>query len=133
MSDDGRFTVGSGNIYADLGFEEPELEQTKAKLARQIAAIVKARDLTQVQAAGVLGIDQPKVSALLRGRLGGFSVERLMRLLTRLDQDVDIAVHPKADARPVGRIAVSTPTYTEPATLAAAPARKGKPGGVQVS
>ncbi|HEY7030525.1 MAG TPA: helix-turn-helix transcriptional regulator [Thermomicrobiales bacterium] len=100
------FTVGSGNIYADLGFEEPELEQAKATLARQIGALIRARGLTQIEAAKVLGIDQPKVSALLRGRLGNFSTERLMRLLTRLDQDVDIVVQPKAAARPVGRIAV---------------------------
>ena len=113
MSGHERFTVGSGNIYADLGFEEPELEQTKAKLARQIAAIVKARGLTQVEAAGILGVDQPKVSAMLRGRLGGFSVERLMRFLTRLDQDIEIVVHPKAAARPSGRIVVAYPTHGE--------------------
>ena len=115
MSEQERFTVGSGNIYADLGFDEPELEQTKASLARQIAAIVKARGLTQVEVAGILGIDQPKVSAMLRGRLGGFSVERLMRFLTRLDQDVEIIVHPKAATRPVGRIAVSFQTHGGPA------------------
>ena len=133
MSGDGRFTVGSGNIYADLGFEEPELEQIKANLARQIAAIVKARGLTQVQAAGILGIDQPKVSALLRGRLGGISVERLMRFLTRLDQDVDITIHPKAAAHLVGRIAVSYQVDGEPTALAAAPARKGQNDGMQYS
>jgi predicted XRE-type DNA-binding protein len=107
VNDAKHYVVGSGNIYADLGFDEPELEQTKATLARRIAVIVSARGLTQVEAAAVLGIDQPKVSALLRGRLGGFSVERLMRFLTRLDQDVEITIHPKDAARPVGRIAVS--------------------------
>ena len=128
MSEDTRFTVGSGNIYADLGFEEPELEQTKAMLARQIAAIVKARGLTQAAAAELLGIDQPKVSAVLRGRLGGFSVDRLLRFLTRLDQDIEIVVHPKPAERAVGRIAVSTSTGGEP-TAVAAPARTGVTGG----
>ena len=56
MSDDQRFTVGSGNLYADLGFEEPELEETKAALARQIGALIRERRLTQVQAAQLLGI-----------------------------------------------------------------------------
>ncbi len=133
MSDDSRFTLGSGNIYADLGFEEPELEQTKAKLARQIAALVETRGLTQVEAAGILGIDQPKVSAVLCGRLGGFSVERLMRLLTRLDQDVEITVHPKATRRPFGRIAVFSSTCGEPTAPVAEPARTGKSDGVPLS
>ena len=121
MSEEPRFVVGSGNIYADLGFEEPDLEQTKAMLARQVAAIVKARGLTKAQAAGILGIDQPKVSALLRGRLGGFSVERLMRFLTRLDQDVEIVIHPKGAVRPVGRIVVSGPMHGEAEAKAVLP------------
>jgi predicted XRE-type DNA-binding protein len=118
MSEDRRFTVGIGNIYADLGFEEPELEQTRAMLAREIGSIVRERRLTQVQAATILGIDQPKMSALLRGRLGGFSADRLMRFLTRLDQDVDITVRPKDTDRPRGRIAVSSGAQTRPGTLA---------------
>jgi predicted XRE-type DNA-binding protein len=118
VSEEPRFTIGSGNIYADLGFDEPELEQAKATLARQIGTIIKERGLTQVKAAEMLGIDQPKVSALLRGRLGNFSMERLMRLLTRLDQDIEITVQPKDAARAVGRIAVNYPAHGDAAALA---------------
>jgi predicted XRE-type DNA-binding protein len=121
MSDEQRFIVGSGNIYADLGFEEPELEEAKAKLARQIGALIKERRLTQVQAAKILGIDQPKVSALLRGRLGNFSTERLMKLLTRLGQDVEITVQPTASERQAGRIAVHYLADGVHATIAAKP------------
>jgi predicted XRE-type DNA-binding protein len=107
MTRDSQYTVGNDNIYADLGFEDPELELSKAELARQISALIASQRLTQVRAAEKLGIDQPKVSALRRGRLGGFSLERLMTLLTRLDQDIEISVRPKAETHSSGRIAVS--------------------------
>ncbi|SRR5579871_724978 len=87
-------TAGSGNVFADLGFAEPEEELTKAQLAGHIRRILKHRRLTQVRAAALMGIDQPKVSALLNGRLANFSSGRLMRLLTALGQDVDIVVRP---------------------------------------
>jgi predicted XRE-type DNA-binding protein len=129
MTDSPRFTLGSGNIYADLGFAEPELEQTRAKLARRLADIIKARGLTQIQAADILGLDQPKVSAILRGRLGGLSVERLLRLLTRLDQDVEIVVLPKRSSRPLGHITVSIPTDDQAEALTALSAKTGKTKG----
>ena len=110
MASNTDYTVGSDNIYADLGFDDPGLELSKAQLARQISALIDAQGLTQVRAAERLGIDQPKVSALRRGRLGGFSLERLMTFLIRLDQDVEIAVRPKADTLSGGRIAVSVPS-----------------------
>jgi predicted XRE-type DNA-binding protein len=75
-------TPSSGNVFADLGFAEPEEELTKAQLASHIRQIIKRRRLTQATAASLMGIDQPKVSALLNGRLANFSSERLMRLLT---------------------------------------------------
>jgi predicted XRE-type DNA-binding protein len=90
---------GSGNVFADLGFAQPEEELTKAKLASLIRQVIKRNHLTQVSAGQLMGIDQPKVSALLNGRLGNFSSERLMRLLTALGQDVKITVK----AKPVGR------------------------------
>jgi predicted XRE-type DNA-binding protein len=99
MSEGDDYTIGSGNVYADLGFEEPEAELFKAELAYQIATIIERRRWTQARAAKALGIDQPKVSALVRGRLAGFSAERLMRLLTRLDHDVQIVVVPNPDRR----------------------------------
>ena len=75
------YTVSSGNVFADLGVPNPEEALAKAELAHKIIVLIRERGLTQVQAAKLLGIDQPKVSALIRGRLTGFSLERLMRFL----------------------------------------------------
>jgi predicted XRE-type DNA-binding protein len=99
-------TAGSGNVFADLGFADAEEELTKAQLAGFIWQAIKRRRLTQVAAAALMGIDQPKVSALLNGRLANFSSERLMRLLTALGQDVDITVRTKPRNRAHGRIRV---------------------------
>lgn len=99
-------TPSSGNVFADIGLPEPEEELTKAQLASQIRQVIKRRHLTQVAAAALMGIDQPKVSALFNGRLANFSSERLMRLLTALGQDVDITVRAKPRSRLHGRIRV---------------------------
>lgn len=99
-------TPGSGNVFADLGFAEPEEELAKAQLASHIRQIIKRRRLTQVAAASLMGIDQPKVSALLNGRLANFSSDRLMRLLTALGQDVEITIKTKPRNRAHGRIRV---------------------------
>jgi predicted XRE-type DNA-binding protein len=99
-------TPGSGNVFADLGLAEPEEELTKAQLASHLRQILKRRRLTQTAAAALMGIDQPKVSALLNGRLANFSSERLMRLLTALGQDVEITVKAKPRSRARGRIRV---------------------------
>jgi len=99
-------TPGSGNVFADLGLAEPEEELTKAQLAGHLRQILKRRRLTQTAAAALMGIDQPKVSALLNGRLANFSSERLMRLLTALGQDVEITVKAKPRNRARGRIRV---------------------------
>jgi len=101
-----KVTPSSGNVFADLGFAEPEEELAKAQLATLIRHVLKRRRLTQTAAAGVMGIDQPKVSALLNGRLSGFSSDRLMRLLTALGQDVEIVVRSKPRGRDRGRISV---------------------------
>jgi predicted XRE-type DNA-binding protein len=101
-----KVTPSSGNVFADIGMEEPEEELAKAKLASRIREIVRQRRLTQGAAAGILRIDQPKVSALLNGRLTSFSSERLMRLLTRLGQDVEIIVKTTRRRRRRGRILV---------------------------
>ncbi len=90
------FYVSSGNVYADLGFEDPERELAKAKLSLQIARIIKERGLTQVAAGEVLGIAQSDVSKIARGLLGDYSLEYLMNLLTRFDQEVLIIVRPVA-------------------------------------
>jgi predicted XRE-type DNA-binding protein len=98
--------ASSGNVFADLGLPDPDHELTKAQLASQIRQVIKRRRLTQVAAASAMGIDQPKVSALLNGRLGNFSSERLMRLLTALGQDVEITVKTKPRNRAQGCIRV---------------------------
>lgn len=86
--------VGSANVFADLDFEEPDEELAKAKLVLALGRVIRERGLTQVAAGALMGISQPKVSALLRGHSEGFSIERLLRLLTALDRDVDIVVKP---------------------------------------
>jgi len=85
----------SGNVFADLGFPNPEREQLKALLTLRIYRLIKERSLTQTKAGEILGIKQPHVSALMRGQSGAFSVERLMDFLTALGQDVEITVRPK--------------------------------------
>ena len=99
-------TPSSGNVFADLGFAEPEEELARAQLASRIQQIIKRRRLTQVAAASLMGIDQPKVSALLNGRLTNFSSARLMRLLTALGQDMEIVLKAKPRSRERGRIRV---------------------------
>ena len=89
-----RVEEGSGNVFTDLGFANPEQEQLKAHLTLQIYRTLKKRGLTQANAGEILGIKQPHVSNLMRGRSGSFSVGRLMEFLTALGQDVEITVRP---------------------------------------
>ena len=86
------FTPSSGNVFADLNLPHADDLLAKAELAAKIIAEIQRRRLTQSQAAAILRIDQPKVSALKQGRLSGFSIERLMRFLLRLGRDVEISV-----------------------------------------
>jgi predicted XRE-type DNA-binding protein len=90
---------GSDNVFADLGFERPEEELLKAQLVREIRDIIKRRKLTQMNAATLLGLKQPDVSALVSGRVHKFSLERLLRCVRRLDRDVTIVIRPKGSAR----------------------------------
>jgi len=91
----GEVTLGSGNVFKDLGLKNPEELLAKAKLAARIVQILEERKVTQTQAAQLLGVDQPKVSLIYRGRLDDFSVERLMRFLTALHRDIRIVVGEK--------------------------------------
>jgi predicted XRE-type DNA-binding protein len=93
------YTESSGNVFADLGFANAEEMLAKAELAIRITDILGQRCLTQARAAALLGVDQPKVSALLRGRLAGFSIERLLRFLLRLGADVSITIKPQSHRR----------------------------------
>ena len=95
MSNDKKVTVGSGNVFADLGFANPAEELLKAKLVREIRGIIKRRKLTQIKAATMLGLKQPDVSSLITGRVGKFSIDRLVRCLDRLDYKVDLVVRHK--------------------------------------
>ena len=103
---DTTITRGSGNVFADLGYADANERQTKLRLAHAINAVIARRRLTQAAAASRLRASQPKVSALVNYKLGGFSVERLMTFLTALDQDVEIVVRNKPRSRTTGRISV---------------------------
>src|SRR5205807_10366134 len=98
----------SGNVFGDLGVPNPEECLAKAKLVQQIADAIAERKLTQTQAASILGVDQPKVSALLRGKFEGFSIDRLLRFLNALGRDVEIIVSParRGNARASTRVAM---------------------------
>jgi len=106
MSGKSRATRGSGNVFADLGRPQPEEALAKARLAYEIERSIRKRGLSQAEAGKILGIDQPKVSALRSGKLSGFSVERLIRFLNALDQDVEIVVRAKPRSRRRGRLLV---------------------------
>ncbi len=99
MSDETKVTQSSGNVFADLGLPQAEEELAKVDLAFEISRIIEERGLTQVEAAEIMGVDQPKVSALVRYRLNGFSMERLYRFLNALGRDVEIVVSPKPKSR----------------------------------
>lgn len=100
------YTKSSGNVFADSGLPDADMRQAKADLARRIRGIVRERGLTQAQAGEILDLRQPKVSALMRGLLSGFSLERLVSLLKAFEHSVEIVVMP-ANAMP-GRITAST-------------------------
>lgn len=96
----------SGNIFADLGLPNPEEALLKASLALKIEESIRRKKITQVKAAEILGIDQPKVSAIIRGDLNRFSTDRLLRFLRLLGNDVDIIVKPNIRSRSPGKFLV---------------------------
>jgi len=100
----------SGNVFADLGVRDPEEALLKSDLAIRISQIIGERGLTQKKAAQLLGITQPYVSKLTRGQLHGFSVDRLLRFLVALDQEIDVVVRPRTDPRRPRRIQTVLPT-----------------------
>ena len=84
--------VSSGNVFADIGMAEPIESLAKAELAKKVGSIIKHRHLNQTEAAKLLGIDQPKVSRLLRGQLKEFSMTKLLDFMLRLDRDIEIRI-----------------------------------------
>jgi predicted XRE-type DNA-binding protein len=99
-------TRGTNDVFADLGYPDATERQAKLRLAYALNQILDQRKLSQAEAAHVLGVTQPKVSALRHYKLTGFSVERLMNLLTALDQDVEIVIRRKPRSRRAARISV---------------------------
>jgi predicted XRE-type DNA-binding protein len=97
---------GSSNVYADLGYPDAEEMLIKAKLVRKISEIVRSKGLTQVEAAKVLGLTQPKVSALFRGQFRGISERKLIDCLTGLGRDVEIVVKDTPRRRAGGKLTV---------------------------
>ena len=108
------YEISSGNVFADLGLPDPEELLAKAELVRQINNLIKQKKLTQIAAAKLLDIDQPKISALSTGKLSGFSFERLFKFLNILGQDITIKVT-KTQAKRRSNVIVSFPkTKKEP-------------------
>ena len=97
---------GSTNVYADLGMADAEEMLIKAQLATKIGDIIKRRKLTQVQAAKLLGITQPKLSGLLRGQFRGVSETKMLECLTRLGRDVEIVIKSAPRSRTEGHVTV---------------------------
>jgi len=101
------YTASSGNVFADLHLPGADDLLAKAELTAKIIAEIQRRRMTQAQAAALLGIDQPKVSALKQGKLAGFSIERLMRFLLLLGRDVEISIRNKPKSRSAARLRVA--------------------------
>ncbi|MFL9824950.1 helix-turn-helix domain-containing protein [Rhodoplanes sp. SY1] len=94
----------SGNVFADLGLSNPDDRMLKANIVAELHRSIKDRGLTQVKAAKLMGISQPDLSHLLRGDFEDYSAERLMKMLTVFEQDVEIVVKPHRRAGEIGRI-----------------------------
>jgi predicted XRE-type DNA-binding protein len=101
------YIESSGNVFADLGTPRAEEALAKAELAQKIIDIIRSRRLTQVQAAELLNVDQPKISALTRGRLAGYSIDRLLRFLMLLGNDIEIKVKSRPHSRSRARLQVA--------------------------
>jgi len=101
-----RMIRGSDNVYADLGFPDAERMLVKSHLATAIAVTITQRGLTQVAAAEIVGIPQPKLSEMLRGEFRGISEAKMLSCLNRLGHDVEIVVREREGRRRVGRTRV---------------------------
>jgi predicted XRE-type DNA-binding protein len=106
MTEDIPVIEGTTNVFNDLGLPDAAERQIKTRLAYVLNEIIKSRKLKQVEVAQLLNLPQPKVSALKNYRLDGFSVERLLEILTALNQDIEILIRPRSDHMKAGRISV---------------------------
>jgi predicted XRE-type DNA-binding protein len=111
------YEISSGNVFADLGLSNPEERLAKAELASQINDLIEQRNLSQTAAAKLLDIDQPKVSALSKGKLAGFSIERLFRFLNILDQDITIKITSKARSKKKAGVIIYFPKNKKPSLI----------------
>lgn len=102
------FHESSGNVFADLGLPDSEEMLLKSQIVVELHRAIKLRKLTQTAAAKLIGIAQPDLSNVLRGRFRGYSTERLMRMLTAFGRDIDIVVRAPRRARKTGRIRLLT-------------------------
>ena len=98
---------GGTNVFADLNLPDAQGHLVKAQLVSRIMDIMKARKLTQTAVAKVVGISQPDVSNLIRGRFRGYSIDRLMSFLVALDQDIEIVVKARSENRTAARLTVT--------------------------
>jgi predicted XRE-type DNA-binding protein len=103
----------SGNVFTDLGLRDAGEKQTRVRLAVAINQIIEARHLSQIAAARLLGINQPKISALVNYRLEGFSVERLMKFLNALDRDIEIVIRKKPRSKRAARTVVTGAQFSQ--------------------
>ncbi len=104
MAHDITVTPGSGNVFFDTGLPDPPQHLLKAQIVVMIANTIRLRNLTQTAAAKQMGIAQPDVSQLLRGRFEGFSLERLLGFLMKLGHNVTIGVEPANENAPEGHL-----------------------------
>jgi len=107
MSNDIIYKKGSGNVFADIGVRDPEESLVRAKLAKRIAELIRRKRLRQNEVAGILGVDQSKVSKLVRGRISGFTSDRLLRYLNALGCDVHIQIKPIQRIQRRGRVTIA--------------------------
>jgi len=100
------YEISSGNVFRDLGLPDADELDIKANLAIELIRLIRARGLTQTEAARRLGIDQPRVSALMRGHLEKFSLEKLCDYLRTMGYDVDIRIQKRSGRPATGRLTV---------------------------
>lgn len=101
------YELSSGNVYADLGNEDSAEMQIKAKAVRMLASLIADSGMTQNEVADVLGIDQPKISRILRGHFRGLSLEKIMGYIITLGNDIEITVHKKHETESAGHFHIT--------------------------
>jgi predicted XRE-type DNA-binding protein len=106
MSKDSKITKGSGNVFKDLGFPNPEEHQMKAELIRRLGIIIEDRGYSQIQTSKIIGLGQADLSKLLRGRVRGYSMDRLLGFLMALDNDIEIVIKKRPKNRKTSRMIV---------------------------